>query len=104
MVKHIKIQPAPRTPWLPFGLSAATGIVLTVMMFSPHLVSLTPLGALLGSPLPSETKVEQVGELPVDVLEISEITFLSSEQENGNDGAKKRPNPQNTFASLWHLR
>lgn len=98
MVKHIKIQPAPRTPWLPFGLSAATGIVLTVLMFSPHLMSLTPLGALLGSPMPSETKVMEVGELPVDVLEISEITFLSSEKGDGNDGAKKLPNPQNALA------
>ena len=99
MVKHIKIQPAPRsTPWLPFSLSAATGIVLTVLMFSPHLISLTPLGALFGSPLPSETKVMEVGELPVDVLEISEITFLSSEQGDGNGGAKKFPNPQNAFA------
>ena len=95
MVKHIKIQPAPRsTPWLPFSLSAATGIVLTVLMFSPHLISLTPLG----SPMPSETKVMEVGELPVDVLEISEITFLSSEQGDGNDGAKKLPDPQNAFA------
>ena len=70
MVKHIKIQPAPRsTPWLPFSLSAATGIVLTVLMFSPYLILLTPLGALLDSPMPSETTVIQVGELPVDVLE-----------------------------------
>ncbi|MBM3237095.1 sigma-70 family RNA polymerase sigma factor [Candidatus Poribacteria bacterium] len=99
MIKHIKIQPAPRsTPWLPFGLSAATGIVLTVLMFSSHLLSLTPLGSLLGSPLPGETKVMEDGELPVDVLEISEITFLSSGQGDGNDGAKKLPNRQNAFA------
>ena len=99
MVKHIKIQPAPRsTPLLPFGLSAATGIVLTILSFSPHLISLTPLGALLGSPMPSETKVMEVGELPVDVLDISEITFLSSERGDGDGGAKKLPNPQNAFA------
>jgi len=98
IVKHIKIQPAPRsTPWLPFGLSAATGIVLTALMFSSHLILLTPLGALLGSPMPSETKVMAEGELPVDVLDVSEITFLSSEQGDGKDGAKKPPDPQNAF-------
>jgi len=98
MVKHIKIQPAPRsTPLLPLGLSAATGIVLTVLMFSSHLLLLTPLGALFGSPMPSETRVMEEGELPVDVLEISEISFLSSEQD-GNDGIAKLPNPQNAFA------
>ena len=95
MVKHIKIQPAPRsTPWLPFGLSAVTGIVLTALMFSPHLISLTPLG----SPMPSETKVMAVGELPVDVLDIAEITFLSSEQGDNDGGVAKLPNPQNAFA------
>ena len=98
MVKHIKIRPAPRsTPLLPLGLSAATGIVLTVLMFSSHLISLTPLGALLGSPLPSETKVMAEGELPVDVLEISKITFLSNEQGDGKDMVKKLSNPQNAF-------
>ena len=60
-------------------------------------MSLTPLGALLGSPMPSETKVMQVGELPVDVLEISEIMFLSSEQGDG-DGGVKNLNQQNAFA------
>ena len=99
MVKNIKIQPAPRsTPLLPLGLSAATGIILTVLMFSSHLISLTLFSALFGSPMPSETKVMQVGELPVDVLEISEITFLSSQQGDGNDGGPKLPNPQNAFA------
>ncbi len=98
MVKRIKIKPVPNKPIIPLGLSAATGIVLTVLMFSPHLISLTPLGALLGSPMPSETKVMVVGELPVDVLEISEITFLSSEKGDGNDMVKKLPNPQNAFA------
>jgi RNA polymerase sigma factor (sigma-70 family) len=98
MVKRIKIKPAPSQPLLPLGLSAATGIVLTVLMFSPHLISLTPLGALLSSPLPSETKVEQVGELPVDVLKISEITFLSSQQGDSNDSVPKLANPQNALA------
>ncbi|MBC8228707.1 sigma-70 family RNA polymerase sigma factor [bacterium] len=98
MVQRIKIKPAPSKPLLPLGLSAATGIVLTVLMFSPHLISLTPLGALLGSPLPSETKVMEVGELPVDVLEISEITFLSSEQGDDDGGVAKLPNAQNAFA------
>ncbi|MBM3240918.1 sigma-70 family RNA polymerase sigma factor, partial [Candidatus Poribacteria bacterium] len=100
MVKQIKIQPAPHAPWLPFGLSAATGIVFAVLMFSAHLISLTPFGTLFGSPMPGETKVMEEGELPVDILEISEISFLSSEQGNGKDSAPKRPNPQNAFAPL----
>jgi RNA polymerase sigma factor (sigma-70 family) len=98
MVKRLKIKPAPSKPLLPLGLSSATGIVLTVLMFNPYLISLSLLGALFGSPLPSETKVMEEGELPVDVLEISEITFLSSEQGDDDGGVAKLPNPQNAFA------
>jgi len=101
IVKHMKpASSMPRLPWgLPWGISVATGIfVLTVISFSPYLIPLTPLGALFGSPMPSETKVEQVGELPVEVLELSEITFLSSQQGDGNDGIPEFPNPQNAFA------
>jgi len=74
------------------------GVVLAVLMFSPYLIPLTPLGALLGSPMPRETQVMDVGELPVDVLEISEITFLASGQGDGKDGKPKLSNPQNAFA------
>ena len=93
MVKQIKIHPTLREPGLPLGLSAATGVVLTVLMFSTYPMLLTPFGILSGSPMPSETKVTDVGELPVDVLELSEITFLSSEQGDGNDGGKELLNP-----------
>jgi RNA polymerase sigma factor (sigma-70 family) len=98
MVKHIKIQPSPHTPLVPLGLSAATGIVLTVLMFSPYLISLTPFGALFGSPIPGKTKVMNIGEIPVDVLEPSEITFLSSKQGDGNNIVPKLPNPHSAFA------
>ncbi len=43
--------------------------------------------------MPSETKVTDVGELPVDVLELSEIAFLSGEQGDDNDGGKELLNP-----------
>ena len=93
MVKQLKIHPTPYAPWLPFGLSAATGVVLTVLMFTTYPILLTPFGTLSGSPMPSETKVTDVGELPVEVLELSEITFLSGEQGDGNDGGKELLNP-----------
>ena len=95
IVKRIKIKPAPSKPLLPVGLSAAaTGIVLTVLAFNSYIISLTPLG----SPMLSETKMMEVGELPVDVLEISEITFLSGEKGDDNGGAEELPNLQNAFA------
>jgi len=93
IVKQIKIHPSPRAPGLPVGLSAAAGVVLTVLMFSTYPMLLTPFGSLSGSPMPSETKVTDVGELPVEVLELSEITFLSGEQGDDNDGGKELLDP-----------
>jgi len=44
MVKQIKIQSAPRTPRQPWRLLATTGIVLIILSFSPHLISLSLRG------------------------------------------------------------
>jgi len=93
IVKQIKIHPAPRGPGLPFGLSAAAGVVLSVLMFTTYPMLLTHFGTLSGSPMPSETKVTDVGELPVEVLELSEITFLSGEQGDDTDGGKELLHP-----------
>jgi len=93
MVKQIKINPTPHTPGLPFGLSAATGVILAVLMFTTYPILLAPFGILSGTPMHSETKVEDVGELPVDVLELSEITSLSGERGDDNDGGKELLNP-----------
>ena len=70
IVKQIKIHPTPRGTGLPFGLSAAAGVVLSVLMFSTYPMLLTHFGTFPGAPMPSETKVTDVGELPVEVLEL----------------------------------
>ena|GEM_PF-549379 len=42
LVKRMKIQPVPRTPWLPWGLSVATGIIIAVLSFTSPLISFNP--------------------------------------------------------------
>jgi RNA polymerase sigma factor (sigma-70 family) len=83
-VRKMKIQPMPRTAGLPWGLSLATGIVLAILNFSPYPGILNR--AATGSPLPGETKVLRIGEIPVDILRFSEVPVLASKQGDGDGG------------------
>jgi len=78
VVKRTRIKPAPRMPWLPWGLSAATGVMLTIMSFSSNLISFNPLNlrpATLG-----EVKVVDTGEIFVDAFELPKMPLFSGKQ------------------------
>ena len=106
MIKRTKIQPGPRTPAIPVGLSV-TGVLMAAFLsltvpFSP----LYPIGTLIGSALPAETQVAEVGVIPVDTVEITEITILSSEKGDADFGQRPKPNrPMRAFApGKWNKR
>jgi RNA polymerase sigma factor (sigma-70 family) len=85
-IKRIKIQPMPRTAGLPWGISAAAGIIITALSLNPH-VNLTKSSDITaGSPIPLEAKVLKTGEMPVDVLKISQMPFISGRQGDGQSG------------------
>ena len=67
-IKSTKVQPVSTKPLLPFIGSATVGIVLTVMLFSQFFVPVAPLGDLTSSPLPSETQIIALGEIPVEFI------------------------------------
>jgi len=94
MVKRIKINPVSQMKGLPWGLSLATGILVAVLSFNSHFMPLELFGTYGGSALPIEQKVLRIGEIPVDVLKISNIAMLSNQKGNGNGG---KPNLQNAF-------
>ena len=79
-VKRTKIQPMPRTAGLPWGLSFAMGIIITILSLSPHLSIISDMAIPAGLPLPVEAKVLKTGEIPVDILKTSEISAISSKQ------------------------
>jgi len=83
-VKRIKIQPMPRTNGLPWGLSLAAGIIITVLSLSPHLNILNPVAIPAGSLLPVDAKVLKFGDIPVDILKVSQISGITGKQD-GND-------------------
>jgi len=91
-IKHIKIKPMPRATGLPWGLSLAAGIILTVMSFGAHLSIINPASVPTGAPLPVEARVLKAGEIPVDIMKVSEISFIANKQGDGDGGEL---NPQN---------
>jgi len=96
-VKHIKINPVSTMKGLPWGLSLATGIIITVMILNPYVSWFSQIGDYARSLLPSETKVLKIGDIPVDVVKTSNIVFLSSKMGNGKGGEPKQPDVQNAL-------
>jgi len=97
MVKHIRVQPVPLAKGLPWGLSLATGIIVAFLSLGTHLNSLSTISAFKGSPLPGETKVLKTGEIPVDVLKVSNISVISNQRWNGSGLGLVTPSLQNAL-------
>jgi hypothetical protein len=97
IVKRIKIQPTSTMKGLPWGLSFAVGVIITIMSINPTLVSFEKAGVPIFSPMPAETKVLKVGEIPVDVVKTSSIAFISNNMGKGKGGELKQPDVQNGF-------
>jgi RNA polymerase sigma factor (sigma-70 family) len=83
-IRRIKIHPMSQTKGVPWGLSLAAGIIITVLSLNPQLNPVNILGSFGGSWLPSESKVLKAGEIPVDMTKVSKMSFLSSQQGDGN--------------------
>ncbi|MEK7400139.1 MAG: hypothetical protein AAB116_24605, partial [Candidatus Poribacteria bacterium] len=84
MVKRIKINPISPTKGLPWGLSLATGLVAVALSINPHLVKFDwfNVSSFLSS---SKARVLEVGEIPVNILDISQIPNISKGVSDGKD-------------------
>ncbi len=91
-VKKMKIQPMPRTTGLPWGLSLATGIMITFLSLAPQPSMFSRVAT--GSPFPGETKVVENGEIPVDIMKVFQVPILAGEQGDGNSAEREPPDPQ----------
>ena len=86
-IKSTKMQPVSTKPLLPFIGSAAVGIVLTIMLFNQFFVPIAPLGDLISSPLPSETQIIALGEIPVElIVEVTKPPAVFGERGTGDVG------------------
>ncbi len=106
-VKRIKIHPMPRVAGLPWGLSFAVGIIVTVLSLNPHVSITSDMTIPTGSPLPVETKVLKTGEIPVDILDVSQVSLIASKQGDGDGGKPQKVPmlaPQQGKGGKWTQR
>ena len=85
-IKRIKIQPVSQPKSLPWGISLATGLLITILSINPILTLLDHIGTPAYLPLPAESKVLKIGEIPVDVVKTTNTPILSSSIGKGNGG------------------
>jgi len=97
MVKRMKIQPVPRTAGLPWGISLATGIIIAVLSIGSHLSLPDLMPYPMSSAHTSEMAVTEVGEMPVEILRISQVPVLSGMQGDDYGGGSQLPDQQNAF-------
>jgi RNA polymerase sigma factor (sigma-70 family) len=94
IVKGVRLNPTPPKT-LPWGISLATGVIIAFLSIGTHLNLIS--SSLSGSPLPGESKVLKVGEIPVDILKVSNISVLSSQQWKGTGLGSVVPSLQNAI-------
>jgi len=97
-IKGTKIQAPPSKMTLPFGASVAAGLIALLLSLAIPQSPLYPIGELIGSALPSQMQVPEIGVIPVDMVEVTEITILTSEKDDGDFGQKPKPERINVFA------
>lgn len=90
IIQRIQIQSNPRIPTIPVGV--ATVSLLTLLCLTATFNPFRVIGSIVGAPLASETKVTTVGEIPTEVVVLSETAILSS----GDSKQDLAGNPQLT--------
>jgi len=96
-IRGIRAQPISIAKGLPWGISLMTGVFIAFLSIGTHLSIINPTGTMSGSPLPSESKVLKVGEIPVDVMKVSNISVLSNQRLSGAGLGSVVPSLQNAL-------
>ncbi len=78
MIRRTHIQPNPQAPVIPIGIAAIGILTLSMLCLTAPFNQIPAIGKLVGAPIPSETKVMDVGEIPVDVVMLSKSSVVSS--------------------------
>ena len=92
-VKRTRIQLNPQTPLIPVGFAALSLLALTLLCLTVPFDRFPVIGHLVGTPISSETKVTEVGEIPVAEVVVSETLIVSS--GDGKKDLARNPQPTN---------
>ena len=87
MIRRTHIQPNPQVPVIPIGIAAIGILTLSMLCLTAPFNQIPAIGKLVGAPIPSETRITEVGEIPVDVVVLSKSSIVS-----GGDGKKDLTN------------
>ncbi len=93
VIQRTRIQSNPQTPAVPIGIAAATLLTLSMLCLIVPFDRVPAVGKLVGAPISSETKITEVGEMPVDVVMLSETSIVSS--GDGKKDLMKNSQPTN---------
>jgi RNA polymerase sigma factor (sigma-70 family) len=96
MVKHIRINPISIKP-LPWGLSLTAGVIALVLGIGQHFNWQNTAEFSTRSSVSGESKVLEVGEYPVNVFNIANISVISSNYGNGYGLGSEVPSLQNAL-------
>ena len=91
-VKRTRIHPTPQAPLIPVGFAALSLLALTLLCLTVPFNQFPAIGNLVGTPIPSETAVVEIGEIPVAEVVLAETAIVSS----GDGKTDLANNPQPT--------
>ena len=78
MIRRTHIQPNPQAPVIPIGIAVVGLLTISMLSLFTPFNQLPAIGKLVGAPIPSETNVMDVGEIPVDVVMLPNTSVVSS--------------------------
>jgi hypothetical protein len=82
---------------LPLGLSLTAGILAIIFGIGQNLNIANSFNALTGFISPTESRVLDIGEFPVDVVKVSSTPIISNQQMNGDGFGSVVPSLQNAL-------
>ena len=91
VIKRTRIQPNPQTPLIPVGFAALSLLALTLLCLTVPFDQFPAIGNMVGAPIPSETEVTEVGEIPVAEVVLAETAIVSS--GDGKKDLARNPQP-----------
>ena len=84
MIRRTHIQPNPQVPVIPIGIAAIGILTLSMLCLTAPFNQISAIGKLVGAPIPSQTRITEDGEIPVDVVMLSKSSVVS-----GGDGKQE---------------
>lgn len=83
MIGRMYIQPNPLVPVIPVGIAAISLLTLSILCLIAPFNQIPAIGNLVGTPIPSETRVTDAGEIVADAVIHSNTSIVSN-----SDGKK----------------